>query len=168
MRTASFAENRKIERLEACGVSNNVDLSDFSTGKGEFERRKRRPRGAMTMPTAPSTKATRAKTAPRANVMACRAQAWAPRAAVADGGRTPRSALTSRSGSSMATGDSKSPERKAERKASATLFCSRRLALRSALVPRTRRRARLASWRVAAEERPMTAAISSNDRSKVS
>jgi hypothetical protein len=38
MRTASFAKNRKIERLEACAVSDNVDLSDFSTGKGEFER----------------------------------------------------------------------------------------------------------------------------------
>ena len=72
------------------------------------------------------------------------------------------------SGSSTATRASKSPSREAARKASITRLCSAGSATPSGRAPRTRRRARLASWRVASGVRSTIGAISSNGTPKLS
>jgi hypothetical protein len=100
--------------------------------------------------------------------MDCRALAPAPRPPrPSSGGRArgampPASSLKTTSGSSTSSRAAKSPAREAARNASTTRRCSRRSGSTAGVAPLTRRRARLASWRMAASERSTIGAISLN------
>ena len=75
---------------------------------------------------------------------------------------------TTTSGSRASSSASKSPLRAAVRKAPAIAFFRVRSVPGMQATPRTRRRARLASWRAAARGRPTTAAMSSKGTAKMS
>ena len=81
---------------------------------------------------------------------------------------TAASTRNTTSGSSTDSSPCRSPPRAAPRKASITLRCPFSTGSGAAGRPCTRRRARLASWRVASGDRPTMEAISSKLRSNMS
>ena len=141
----------------------------LSPAKVNTNARRRCPCGAITMPGLPFSSATRQNRAARAKWPACATTALAPRTSRHSPSRPPAfSMLTTTSGSSSVSSAAKSPSRDAVRNASTTCRRRRRSALPAVPAPRTRRRARLASWRAAVGERPTMGAISSNGRSNMS
>ena len=128
-----------------------------------------RPSGSQaTPPGTPLTSARVAVSANRRNDIACVATASAPRTTEASSGRAlPPSERTTTSGSSTANSRSKSPSRAAARNASTTAHWPSR-SVSGTGAPRTRRRARLASCRAAAVDRPTIGAISSNGNANTS
>ena len=125
------------------------------------------PSGATTMPTAPSTSAGSAKRALAEKARALAATACAPRIVVA----VPAAVASTRSTtsvSSAASSESKSPSRAAVRNASTSRRWRTRSVAGSGVLPRTRRRARAASWAAVFSDRPTIGAISANGRSNMS
>ena len=119
------------------------------------------------MPTAPSTSAGSAKRALAEKARALAATACAPRMVVA----LPAAAASTRSTtsvSSAASSESKSPSRAAVRNASTSRRWRTRSVAGSGVWPRTRRRARAASWAAVFSDRPTIGAISANGRSNMS
>ena len=145
--------------MEAVGVGQDVDLGDPAPRTVNARTETGRPPGAAIRPAAPFTRTGRAEVASQAKPRAAPATASAPRTSRDVPARSARSTT---SGSSTASRASRSPPRAAARKASTTARWRARSASGTAAAPRTRRRARLASWRAAATERPSMPAISSN------
>ena len=119
------------------------------------------PRGATTTPSVPLTSAGRTSGWSRLKASAWAATAAAPHTVTEAPGRsTPPSDRSTMSWSSTAMSPSMSPSRAAAMKASTTAHWWV-TSVSGTAAPCTRRRARLASWRVAVGERPTMAAISS-------
>ena len=122
------------------------------------------PAGAVSTPTVPLTSTVR-----RAAASARNRSAWPATAAAPTSGTTPApvSARSTTSGSRTAIKASKSPSREAARNASTTVRC-RLTSVSGTGAACTRRRARLASWRVASGDRSTIGAISSNGTANMS
>ncbi len=121
------------------------------------------------MPGTPSTRATAPWRARRPKTVVSRATVSAPRAtAERPRGNAAGSARRTTSGASTASSPARSPSRAAARKASTTRRCPASGSGGSAAVPRTRCRARLASFLAATGVRPTIGAIRSKGTAKPS
>jgi hypothetical protein len=153
------SELGKLQPTQVLGTGEDPDPGDPSVGDGEGEHPGRLAVPGRHHPGVPFTSTGRAERARQAKPSAWEATAAAPRTTLVP---PAVSARTTTSGSSRASSAWKSPSREAARNASTTARCRPRSAPGpDGARPWTRRRARLASCRAAATDRPTSGAISS-------